>query len=139
MNPLTELSLFGPAGFRLGEEDWDPVGARGADKVATRFVYALLTPLGSVPGRPSDGSPFVEMVRNFGSEFDVFAAFQSSLSSAVQTVRSAEVDAEPASEKFGAARLTAVAVADGQLTMTLSVTAADGATPAWPIDVTTFV
>lgn len=133
----TELRLWGPNGPALDPATWDPGGIRGADKVAARFAYALLTPQGSVPGRPNDGSPFTELAAGFRSDFDVFAAFAAAESAVTATVRAAEQADEPKSEKLGSAVLTAVTLSGDSVTLTLSVTAADGSTPGEPVDIVT--
>lgn len=132
----TDVKLFGPLGPTLDPESWAPAGVRGADKVATRYCYALLTPSGSVPGRPDDGSPFTELARGFRSEFDVFAAFAASEVPAANTVKSAELEDDPDSEKLGTVRLAAVTLSGGVVTLTLSVTAADGSVPSEPVEFT---
>lgn len=133
---ITELKLYGPNGPTLDPETWAPRGVRGADKVAQRFVYALLTPIGSVPGRPSDGTHFLSLVTNFLSEFDFYAAFAAAYQGAVRTVKEAEADETDPAEMFGTARLSNLTFADGLVTVSLSVAAADGSTPQDPFDFT---
>lgn len=130
----TELALFGVLGPTLSADSWSPSGIRGADKVASRYVYALMTPVGSVPGSPTFGSPFVDLARGFRSEFDVFSAFAAADPVAAASVRRSEEDDESSSEKLGYASLTGVAIADGVVTLSMSVTAADGSSPDHPID-----
>lgn len=131
----TELNLFGPAAYALDPASWDPTGVRGADKVAQRLIYALFTPLGSVPGLTTSGSTFLDLARGFRSEFDLFAAFAAAYDSAVAAVKAAEYDGEPDSEKFGRARLESAAVDADKVTLTLGVVAADGSTPTGPVKV----
>lgn len=133
---LTELKLFGPAGYLLADATYGPAGVRGADKVAQRFVYALMTPEGSVPGLPQAGSPFLNLVRNFRSEFDLYAAYATAYASAVGAVRAAETAGEAASERFRSASLVGVTVTDDGVVLRLTVTAVDGSRPADPVDVT---
>lgn len=133
----TDLALFGSGGrLTIDPEAWAPAGVRGADKVAQRFVYGLLSPRGSVPGRPADGSDFLGLAAAFRSEFDVFAAFATAYPQAEATARAAEAPDDPAAERFGAARLAAVVVEAGAVTLSLEVAAADGSAPATPVDFT---
>jgi len=135
----SELGLFGPNGFRLDPALWAPAGVRGADKVAARYAYFLMTPTGTIPGRANDGSPFVAVVQTFRSEFDVFAAFAAADAAAARSVRAAEAATDPPSERYGSARLTGVTIASGELTMALEITAADGSHPAAPVQLTVYL
>lgn len=136
MPELTDLKLFGATDYLLDAASFAPDGVRGADKVAQRFVYALYTPSGSVPGSSQSGSPFPDLARNFRSEFDLFAAFAAAYAAAVASTRAAESAAEPDSEKFGSATLDGIAVAEDAVTLQLTVTALDGSVPAEPVNVT---
>lgn len=129
----TELELFGPAGITLDPDAFAPDGVRGADKAAQRFVYGLLTPAGTVPGRPADGSTFLSLVAGFRSEFDVFAAFAAAEPAAAATARAAELDDDPPGERLGAARLTGFDLAGDTLTLTIAVVAADGTPTTRPV------
>jgi hypothetical protein len=134
---LTELKLFSADGtLTLDSASWGPGGVTGADKVANRLIYALLTPQGSVPGRPSDGSPFTELLVGFNTDFDVHTAFLTSLPSAVTTVQQAETEDEPDSEKYGGCRLDGMDIAGDGLTLHLSVAAKDGSLPTYPVSFT---
>lgn len=130
---LADIKLFADGSYTLDPATWDPDGTTGADKVADRFVYALLTPQGSVPGRPDDGSPFVELITGFNSDFDVHAAFLTSVGFAAATVQAAEEADEPDSEKYGGARLDGMDVAQDRVTLYLSVAAKDGSVPSRPV------
>jgi hypothetical protein len=134
--PLTELQLFGATDYLLDEATFAPTGCRGADKVAQRFVYALMTPIGSVPGLPQSGSSFLFLLRNFRSEFDIFAAFSGAAGPAASSVRASETAAEPTSEKFGSAVLLGVSIQVDTITLHLGVLAADGSKPTVPVNVT---
>lgn len=136
MATATELRLFGPAGLTLTPETWAPAGVTGADKVAQRAVYALLTPLGSVPGRPADGSPFASLARNWRSEFELFAAFTAAEPAVKATVQAAEADGDPAAERYGTFSLVGVEIDGDRVTLRLAATAADGSRPSTPTDVT---
>lgn len=137
MPTLTELKLFSPDGtLTLDPEAWAVNGVTGASKVADRFLYALLTPLGSVPGRPSDGSPFTQLLVGFNTDFDIHSAFLTSLPSAVTTVQAAESADEPDSEKYGGSRLDGVDISGDGVTLYLTVAALDGSQPAYPVSVT---
>lgn len=133
---LTELKLFDDSGLiTLAPDGWAPGGVTGVDKVVTRLLYALLTPTGSVPGRPNDGSPLAQLLVGFNSDFDIHAAFLTALPSAVATVRAAEVDETEDSEKYGGCRLDGVDIAPDGLVLYLSVAALDGSKPAAPVSV----
>lgn len=134
--PRTDLKLFAAAGLTLDADTFVPDGVRGADKVADRFVYALLTPQGTVPGRPADGSPFLSLVAQFRSEYEVFVAFAGSLDAAAATVRACESAAETSAEKYGAAQLSGVELDGTTVTLILDVRAADGSAPAEPVEFT---
>lgn len=134
---LTELKLFDDTGLStLDPESWGPGGVTGADKVSTRLLYALMTPLGSVPGRPGDGSPFAQLLVGFSTDFDIHAAFLTSLPSAIATVRAAEEETEPDSEKYGGCRLDGIDVAFDSITLYLSVAALDASRPVSPVSLT---
>lgn len=130
----TELSVFGASGAVLGPDDFAPIGVRGVDKVAQRFVYFLLTPPGSVPGRPSDGSPFLDLARAFRSEFDVYAAWSAAYAPTVASCRAAEQSADPPAERFGAARISGLTVQPGAVIVALELQAADGSLPTAPVE-----
>lgn len=132
----TDLRLFGPAGLTLGVDAWAPDGVRGADKVAQRLIYALMTPQGSVPGRPDDGSPFLRAAANFTSEFDLFAAFAAAEPAAARTVRGYELDTDPDSDRYGASRLAKASVSGAGVVLTFEVVAKDRSKPSVAIDVT---
>lgn len=137
MAALTELKLFSSDGSpALASTSWNPNGVTGAAKVADRLIYALLTPIGSVPGRPSDGSPFTQLLVGFNSDFDIHAAFLTALPSAVATVQAAESSTEPDSEKYGGSRLDGTDVSAEGVTLYLTIAAKDGSQPADPISVT---
>lgn len=134
---LTELKLFSADGtLTLDSASWEPGGVTGADKVANRLIYALLTPQGSVPGRPSDGSPFTELLVGFNTDFDVHTAFLTSLPAAVTTVQQAETEDETDSEKYGGCRLDGMDITGDGLTIHLSVAAKDGSYPSFPVSFT---
>lgn len=134
MPNLTELELFDDSGLSaLDPESWDPGGITGADKVAQRLLYALMTPQGSVPGRPDDGSQFAQLLVGFNTDFDIHAAFLTALPAAVSTVRAAEGETEPDSEKYGGCRLDGVDIAFDGVTLYLSVAAKDGSQPTTPV------
>lgn len=136
MQPLTELQLFSASGSTFDPTTWAPAGVRGADKVAQRFVYFLMTPQGSVPGRPNDGSSFSMSAQDFTSEFDLFAAFTSALPGVVAALRAAEaLEGGAPSEQYGSASLAGVTITADVVLMSLSVTAADGSTPTGPVNV----
>ena len=131
---ITEIKLFGSAGTgALDPDNWAPGGVRGPDKVAQRCVYAILTPIGSVPGRPDDGCQFTQLVQGFRSEFDVFAAFAASEPAVANTVRAMEGDDEEDSEKLGTVRLSGADLVSDVLYLQLEVVALDGSKPATPI------
>jgi len=134
--PNTELQLFSGSTYTLDLNSWAPDGVRGADKVASRVVYALLTQQGSVPGRPTDGSPFTDLVAQYHSEYEVFTAFAAAEAAVLATVRAAESADEADSEKVGTVRLASVAVSGTGITLTLSVTAKDGSSPSAAVDFT---
>ncbi len=133
---VIDLALFGPDGYLLSEASWGPAGVTGADKVAQRFLYALMLPVGTVPGRPNDGTDFYAAVATFRSEFDLFAAFSAAEPAAAQTVRECEGSDDPSSEKYGASRLAAISVGSGVVTLTFDVVAADGSSPTVRTDFT---
>ena len=133
MPGLTELKLFADDTNTLDPDTWAPDGLSGTSKPATRYIYGLLTPAGSVPGRPNDGTTFIDDIRTFRSEFDIFAAFAANDAAAAATARAAEVDDDPDSEKLGWARLAGVEVNGDSVTITLTVSSADGSRPADPV------
>lgn len=134
--PETDIRLFGPSGYTLDPATWGPSGVRGPDKVAQRFLFFLFTPAGTIPGRPGDGTDFLEAVQTFRSEFDLYAAFSAAEPVAGRNVRSAELTDDPDSEKYGYARLSRMVVSQDALTLTFAVVAADGSRPADPVDFT---
>lgn len=133
---VRDLKLFGPSGYLLGESAWGPASIAGPDKVAQRFLYALLTPAGSVPGRPRDGTEFFLAVRTFRSDFDLVVAFATAEPIAAQCVRAAETADDADSERYGYAELVRVQIDADELALTFAVGAADGSIPAEPVVVT---
>jgi hypothetical protein len=134
--PLTELKLFDDSGLLvLDPGNWHPGGGTGADKVATRLAYALLTPQGSVPGRPNDGSPLAQLLVGFNTDFDIHTAFLTALPAAVATVQASETDETEDSEKYGGCRLDGIDIAPDGLVLYLSVAARDGSVPTSAVSV----
>lgn len=131
--PTTELQLFAPGGPTLFESSFAPDGITGPTKVAQRFLFYLLTPIGTVPGQPTVGTDFLSTVRTFRSEFDLFAAFSVSEPQAGVAVRACESTDDPLAERYGFARLSGIAVDGDQVTLTLTVVAADGSSPPDPV------
>lgn len=129
----TDIRLFDADGLTLDPDNWAPSGVRGVDKVAQRFIYQLVTPSGTVPGRPNDGTDFVASVRTFRSEFDLFAAFAAAEATAGLAVRASEEDDDDRSEKYGWSRLSGVVIDGDEVTFNLSVAAADGSMPTAPV------
>lgn len=129
----SDVRLFTADGFALDEAAWEPATVRGADKVAQRALYALLTPAGTVPGRTA-GCPFLVLARDFHSEFDVFVAWAASADAVAADVRAAELADEADSEKLGTVRLLGVTVVADEVTVGLAVTALDGSTPSAPVE-----
>lgn len=129
----TELKLFADGTYTLDPETFGPVGVTGADKVVNRFIYALLTPAGSVPGRPNDGCAFTQLIVGFNTDFDVHAAFMTSLPAVVTTVRATEEADEPDSEKYGGSRLDGMDFLGDRITLYFTVVAADGSHPSEPV------
>lgn len=134
MSTQTELRVYGSDGPVLNPDGFAPAGVRGADKVAQRFVYFLLTPGGSVPGRPSDGSPFLELARAFRSEFDVYAAFAAAYAVVVSSCRAAEQPGDPATERFGFARISGLSIQARMVIIALDLRNAAGEIPSAPVE-----
>lgn len=132
----TELALFGDGTDTLQPETFAPIGVRGPDKVAQRFLYALLQPLGTVPGRVTDGTEFLAMVEGFASEFDIHIAFQASLPDAIATVQSYEDADDEDDEKIGAARLESLEISGDGVTMTITIITIDNSAPSRSVDFT---
>lgn len=136
---ITDLMLYDDSGPVLDPDDnnWNPTGVRGINKVVQRVIYALLTPKGSVVGRPQDGSPFLQLANNFRSEFDVFAAFSASEPSISSTVEAAEEDTDPDSERYADSNLLGLVFnGNSSITLQLKVLARDGTTTNKPIEFT---
>ena len=134
MPNLTDLKLYDDNGLSTADpENWALSGVTGADKVASRVLYALLTPQGSVPGRPSDGSPFSEMLVGFNTDLDIHVAFLTALPAVIATLRAAESDDETDSERYGGCQLDGVDIAADGLTLYLNVIAKDGSRPTDPV------
>lgn len=134
MADTSDILLFGSNGYALDADSWGPGTVRGPDKIAQRVIYATLTPQGSVPGRPDDGSPFLALARDFRSEFDVFVAWAASEAAITTSVRAAELTTDPDDAKLGYARLERVTVVADVVTLTLRVVAADESVPSTPVE-----
>lgn len=130
----TELALVDGSSETLDPETFGPFGVRGPDKVAQRFLYALTTPSGSVPGRPNDGTNFLEMLASFASEFDLYAAFSSCEPRASAAVRSWEAPDDPDSGRLGGARLATSEFVNGRLTLIFDIVSRDRTRPTQTID-----
>jgi hypothetical protein len=122
-----DLELFNETGFTFDPVNWGPALVTGGPKVAQRLLYELLTPAGTVPGRPTDGSGFMDAVRTFRSEFDLFAAYALAESQAGAAVRAAESTSDPPFERYGWSRLSGAVLDGDTVTLTLTVATADGA------------
>lgn len=132
----TDIRISDALGAVLTDSNWNPAPVTGADKVAQRFVYFLTTPVGTVPGRPNDGTGFVDAVESYRSEFDLFAAFSIAEPEAARAVRTCEEDDDALSDRYGWCRLDSVAVADGSATFYVTLAAADGSTPSEAVSFT---
>lgn len=132
----TDLALFAANASTLDPASFAPQGVRGPNKVAQRVLYALLTPSGSVPGRPNDGCGFLSLIGNFSSEFDLFTAFAAAEPGILATVKSAEDSDDLDAERIGAVRLSGIEVAGDGVTFTVSVATADPTQAIQDVDFT---
>jgi len=126
---MYDLRLFDAVGPTLDTTNFKPASTAGADKVANRVVYALMTPLGSVPGAPTFGSHFSTLVQGFKSEHDIYVAFATVKGDVVSSVLSSEADSEPDSEKLSDARVSSVSFTGDLVTIYLDVVSVDGSKP----------
>lgn len=130
----TDLGLLNDGAATLDPETFAPFGVRGPDKVAQRFLYALFTPFGSIPGRPREGTHFLEMISGFGSDYDLHAAFSACSPRATSTVRSWESDTDPDSDRLAAVRLNSLEFTAGLLTLVFEILTRDRSKPSQTID-----
>lgn len=126
---MYDLRLYDAVGPTLDTSNFKPASVTGADKLGHRVVYALMTPVGTVPGMPAFGSHFSTLVQGFRSEHDIYVAFATTKGDVVSSVRSSEADSEPDSEKLSDVRVSSVSFTGDLVTIYLDVVSVDGSKP----------
>lgn len=114
--------------FTLFPPGWATAELMGSAKLVQRFAVHLLTQKGSIRYRPKQGCIFYGQVQNgpMASESDVFAAFAASLRDIRTNMRAEELATDPDNERFSFAKITAVTIARGSVTATITVRSLDG-------------
>lgn len=95
----------------------------GPARLLQRVAIELLTEKGSIPYLAERGTRFLTYLRSrAATETDVFAAFTASHTTLRRNLQSEETDADPDDERFFSARASRITVADGVVTLRVTVT-----------------
>jgi hypothetical protein len=95
----------------------------GEYKLAQRYIRQLLTPRGSIPYLPNDGTNFVNGLR-FGAvstESDVLSLFVAAQLSLRPNLNNEETTSQPANEKYLTSSITKVTITGTGLAITIVV------------------
>lgn len=113
----------------------------GIQKTAQRVLYVLLMKLGSIPLRPTDGTPFmIDAERGaWRTTADVFQSFTAAKLYLLRQLRSVEEETDPLDEIVDDVVLENVSLDFGSVSVTIRLTTASGDDYTFiaPINVTT--
>jgi hypothetical protein len=114
----------------------------GIQKLAQRWVLEFLTPAGSVPYKPSLGTPFTDQVRRglLKNNFDIVSYFSASALIVEINLKKEDQSTDPADERLDRATLDGFSFDNsGKLILNVTVLSAAGTSRKviMPISVTT--
>jgi hypothetical protein len=117
-------------GLLLFENDGTSKICVGVQKLAQRWLLEFLTEVGSMPGLPTRGTPFMTQVRTgrLRTTADVVAAFNSSAYTARVTLNKEEDDTWPDDERLSYARLLGVTFFPGYANIKVAIYSRSGNT-----------
>lgn len=124
--------LSGPAQLLMSMFDSSTYGeiCTGIQSLSQRWLLTFLTELGSMPFKPNAGTNFMRDLRRgrFRTEADVIDSFSFADLLVSEQLRAEETDSWPADERFGSAKLTAIAILGDTIALDITIVSRAGVT-----------